>query len=116
MWFLPKGVKRGEGELTLFFDSQTSQESRHQFEEYIATHLQRRALPETVRRRQIFSCSQCFEAITDNQVRRRLERGFSAISCPVCEIEILLISEKVAVGSASVVSEIDPSCKRPTAA
>jgi class 3 adenylate cyclase len=106
--FFLREMKEGEGELTLFFDPLTSSESRRQFEEYVATHLQRRALQETIKRRRIFACSNCSETITDNQAKRRLERGLNSISCPVCDTEISLIDDRKSEAlMPSVVREID---------
>ncbi len=84
----------GRGELTLFFDSAASEETRFQFEEYVQAHLARRALPESLRRRRIFSCPECGEALTDRQAQRRLKRGLKKVHCPVCEREISLMDRK----------------------
>ncbi len=42
-------LEEGQGELTLFFEADAIEATRYQFEDYVATHLQRRALPDTVR-------------------------------------------------------------------
>jgi small GTP-binding protein len=80
----------GHGELALFFDGQASQEMRQQFETYVKTHLERRALPGSVRRRQSFACGSCGVGITDAQVNARRERGFDWIECGVCSTRISL--------------------------
>ncbi len=82
-----KEVEEGRGELTLFFDEFTSNETRYYFEDYVRKHLQRRALHESVGFRRIFRCNCTFIA-DDQLVRLRTERGFNWFSCPVCESRI----------------------------
>lgn len=82
------------GELTLFFDSDAVELTRYQFEEYVESHLQRRAIPDTVWRRRVYSCAKCLELITDSQARRRLERGHSSIRCNVCDTEVSLLDRE----------------------
>src|SRR5262249_32871742 len=60
-------TQEGSGELTLFYDSATTEETKFQFEEYVLSHLLRRALPETVKKRRVFTCPSCREAVTDSQ-------------------------------------------------
>jgi hypothetical protein len=86
-----QGIEDARGELTLFFDRAASEETRFQFEEYVRTHLQRRAIPESVKRRRILECQSCGELITDRQANRRRELGHVAINCPVCETAISLL-------------------------
>lgn len=83
-------MEEGRGELTLFFDSLASNETRVQFEEFVASHLRRRALPESVKRRRIIVCNECGTPLTDLAVSRRRERGFDWISCNVCDTKVLL--------------------------
>ncbi len=78
-------VSEGRGELTLFFDPAASEETRFQFEEFISTHLRRRALPETVNRRRVFVCHECGTPVADLSAKRRRERGHDWIGCNVCE-------------------------------
>ncbi|HEV2765649.1 MAG TPA: TIR domain-containing protein, partial [Pyrinomonadaceae bacterium] len=73
----------GRGELTLFFDA-ASGETRLQFEDYVAAHLRRRALPESVRLRRVVACGACPVVFTDEQVRLCREHGKNDIKCPVC--------------------------------
>ncbi len=87
-------IEEGRGELTLFFDPAAIEETRFQFEEYVHTHLRRRALPESIKRRRIFVCSGCGEPLTDRQARRRRERGFDWLGCPVCEARVSLLDRE----------------------
>ncbi|MCP4699032.1 MAG: TIR domain-containing protein [Gammaproteobacteria bacterium] len=83
-------IEEGKGELALFYDRKTGVKTRLTFEDYIHTHIQRRALHNSIRCRQILVCPECGETITDNQVKHRRERGFTSISCNVCETKIPL--------------------------
>lgn len=102
-------VDEGRGELTLFFDSSATEQTRYQFEEYVRVHLERRAMVETCRRRRIFMCRECCTPVTSLQATKRRERGFNWIDCNVCGERVPLLDreERLAVSSPSVVSEMD---------
>ncbi len=102
-------IGEGRGELTLFYNSMSSEETRLQFEEYVHTHLRRRALIETIHRQRIFECPECSETITERQAKRRRERGFKTINCPVCDNSISLLDreERLTVVLPSTISEMD---------
>lgn len=104
-------VGEARGELTLFFDPATSEESRFQFEEYIRVHLERKALFESIQRRRIFVCHECGTPVLDVAAKRRKERGFIWITCNVCEppvrISLLDREERVKAGRVASISEID---------
>ncbi len=95
-----KFVEDGKGELTLFFDAQTSQETRFHFEEYVRVHLERKALPESIKLRRIFRCNCGFTA-PDQLVRMRTERGFNWFNCPVCETRVDMRDYREQLGSIS---------------
>ncbi|HJU53192.1 MAG TPA: TIR domain-containing protein, partial [Pyrinomonadaceae bacterium] len=119
-------LEEGQGELTLFFEPDAIEATRYQFEDYVAIHLQRRALPDTVSRRRIFVCASCGVPVSDEQSQRRRERGFVEMSCPVCDAKISLLDreERVAAAVAARSSEVvatmdreaDESRNRETAA
>jgi WD40 repeat protein len=90
-------IEEGLAELTLFFDSVASEEVRFQFEDYVQSHLARRALPETIRRKRIFICKTCDTPITELQVERRRERGFDWIACNVCENKVSLLDREARI-------------------
>ncbi len=49
----------GQGKLVVFFDTQASEETRFHFEEYVRVHLERWAIPGSIRRQRIFICDKC---------------------------------------------------------
>lgn len=102
-------IEEGRGELTLFFEPKASEETRLQFEEYVHAHLQRRALSESIKRRRVFACPQCGEAITDRQAQARRERGHRTIDCPVCDTMISLLDreERLADAGEETVQTMD---------
>lgn len=102
-------IEGGRAELSLFFDPRASEETRFQFEEYVHTHLRRRALPDTVRRRRLFTCPDCGTLVTDQQATKRRERGFDAFTCGVCETIVSLRDreERLASADPSAVAEMD---------
>lgn len=104
-------IEEGRGELTLFFDGAASEETRFQFEEYVYSHLLRRALPESIARWRVFMCSnpECATPVTEVQARRRRERGFQWIECNVCGERVSLLDreERLASAHPSRVSEMD---------
>jgi GTPase SAR1 family protein len=99
----------GRGELTLFFTKDASEETCFHFEEYIYSHLQNRALPESIRRWRIFVCSNCGESVPHKYVVERRKRGYDNIKCGVCEAEISLLDreERLSVTHKSRVLEMD---------
>jgi WD40 repeat protein len=104
-------LQEGRGELTLFFDQDASVGTRLQFEQYVHTHLQRRALPESIKMRRIFTCPSCLTPVSDVAARRRRERGFETITCQVCEA-IIPIDDRYqpeAALSTAFLQEVDKS-------
>ncbi len=81
-----RNIGEGRGELILFFDKvePASEETRFYFEEFVQTHLLRKAIPETLKRRRIFSCNKCGFIVTDQLMRIRNELGFNWLDCPGC--------------------------------
>ncbi len=84
-------LDEGEGELALFFDEAVSETTRYQFEDYVAAHLERLALPKSIQRRRIIVCEACNEPIPDSMVKRLRELGRVSIACPVCDAQIFLL-------------------------
>ena len=106
-----QNMGEGLGELTLFFDESASEEARFHFEEYIQTHLQRQALPNSIQRRRTFVCSdsECGFVVSEQLVRIRKKRDFNWVDCPGCGNRILLLDreERFAVVPSSRILEMD---------
>ncbi len=91
--FLNK-VEEGRAELVLFFDEAAGEETRFHFEEYVKTHLERHALPDTIQRRRIFICPKCGTPLDDLSVTRRGQRGFDWMICGVCDTKVSLLDRE----------------------
>jgi GTPase SAR1 family protein len=102
-------IAEGRAELTLFFEQGAREEIGFHFEEYVAVHLQRRALPGTIQRRRIFVCPGCNTPLDDLAVTRRRERGIDWMTCGVCDAKVSLLDreERLAATPVSLVSEMD---------
>ncbi len=79
-------MAEGWGEITLFFDDASIEETRFQFEEFIEAHLERRALRDTIKRRRIFVCPNlgCAVEFTEAQVAQWGRQGKQEVPCPFC--------------------------------
>jgi small GTP-binding protein len=101
----------GQGRLSLFFDKVANEQTRFYFEEYIETHLKRRALPESIKRHRMFTCSMCGIVMPEEIVQSRLKLGFNSLNCPVCESRILLLDreERLIIARSSAIQEMDRS-------
>jgi GTPase SAR1 family protein len=102
-------IDEGRGELILFFDNTASEETQFQFDEYVQTHLNRRALPQSVKRRRIFICGECGTPLTDLHVERRRKRGYDWLNCSVCDSHVMLLDreERLSLNPQSKVPEMD---------
>ena len=100
----------GHGELVVFFDETVSEETRYYFEEYIHKHLVRWALPDSIQRKRIFTCSECGFIVPEQLVQIRSKKGLNWISCPGCEeqkIWLLDREERLTLAQEARVSEMD---------
>jgi WD40 repeat protein/GTPase SAR1 family protein len=104
----------GSGELTLFFDQTANEQTRFHFEEYVQTHLQRKVLPESLRRRRIFVCHECGAVVTEQVVQLRLARNFDWLNCPVCSTAVSLLDgkQRLKEDHASLVQVMDHAADR----
>src|SRR5438105_1538094 len=93
---------------------QANEQTRFEFEQYVYVHLQRKALPESIRRRRMFVCSSCGFAVTDQLVRLKRERGLNWVDCPVCQTRISLLDkeERLTAEPAPAVQEMDRAADR----
>jgi small GTP-binding protein len=78
------------GELTLFHDKRASKDTRFHFQEFVAAHLLRWALPNTVQRIPVFTGNGCGEPVASTTAERRRELGYDWLACPVCGMRVEL--------------------------
>ena len=100
----------GHGELVVFFHETVSEETRYYFEEYIHKHLVRWALPESIQRKRIFTCSECGFIVSEQLVQIRSKKGLNWINCPGCEVQKIWLldrEERLTLAQEARVSEMD---------
>jgi WD40 repeat protein len=102
-------LEEGRGELALFFDGQAGTAARAQFETYVFEHLQLRALPGTLTRRQIRACPNCDFVLPEDLIQRRLKFGATTIRCPACEEAVIPLTEEPTALPEAAVSEMNRS-------
>jgi hypothetical protein len=85
---LLREITESKAELILFYDALASDYTRYQFEEYIYLHLQRRTLPDALKRIISLNCHACGYEISENVIDLRRKRGFSWVACPVCSTRL----------------------------
>jgi DNA-directed RNA polymerase subunit RPC12/RpoP len=83
-------LREGRGEILLFFDAGTSEETQYNLDKFVFLHLSKNAIPDTVTRRRNYTCHVCGTEITDMQVAARRARKLLKMECPVCDSGILL--------------------------
>jgi TIR domain len=88
-----RNIGEGRGNLTLFFDEDASSETRHAFTEYVHLYLLQHALPDGFSVHHVLACSTCHEVISEKTIRRRKERNFDWLPCPVCESRISFVEQ-----------------------
>ena len=102
-------LEEGRGELALFFDERAGAGARAQFETYVAEHLQLRALPGTLTRRQIRACSNCDFVLPEDLIERRVKRGATTIQCPACEESVIPLTEEAPASPEMAVAQMNRS-------
>jgi GTPase SAR1 family protein len=103
-------LEEGRGELALFYDEQTADAARIAFETYVAGHLKLRALPGTVSTQRTRVCSACGYVLPAELIRRRRERGSTAIRCPDCEASIIsLVDDEPSSPGGATAAEMNRS-------
>jgi hypothetical protein len=102
-------LEEGRGELALFFDEQAGRAARAQFEAYVAEHLQLRALPATLARRQIRACPVCGYVLPEDLVQRRLKLRATTIRCPACEESVISLAEEMVARPEAAVAKMNRS-------
>lgn len=91
------------GEISLAF-TRVSAEDRTLLDRFVRGHLDRHAT--AIERARIVICPTCGTEIGERQVAQRLARGFTSLSCPVCDTVIDLEEESDA-GNEAVTSQAE---------
>ena len=89
--FILTSPNEGDGIISIFFEDQTSMESKVLFLRFIHEHLFRNTLADSVDRERIYRCPACREEVENKRaVKIRLEKGKTTITCQYCDTEIPL--------------------------
>ena len=106
---------RGQGELELFFDSETPAPVRQGFLEFVSKHLEARSNPGSVTKRHDHHCAntECLNPFEDRVVKARLAARKKDLLCPICEKKTPLIDLLASPTAAaeSVAVQIDADAK-----
>ncbi|MEP7308572.1 MAG: TIR domain-containing protein [Acidobacteriota bacterium] len=89
------------GSVGVFFDAITETPARELFEQIVARHVDRRAVPGTVQRLRSFVCPKCGYRMNDAATRARLAAALPFIYCENCGSRISLNDEPVAEQAAT---------------
>ena len=87
-------IDEGSGDLALFYQNGAGIGLKAQFEHFIHAHLEKKALPGTFHRQQIFICSNCGTPISEIVTQRVKEHGKTEINCQVCDTPISLVERE----------------------
>ena len=101
----------GRGVLQVGYDEGTAELVRFQFERFVMTHLQRRAIRGTVRRTRLYICPECDVRFSVAQAEKARSRGRISLTCPVDETRVPLDDYYVDLGLShdEVTAEMDAS-------
>ncbi|MCI0691760.1 TIR domain-containing protein [candidate division KSB1 bacterium] len=85
---------RGQGELELFFDSETPASVRQGFLEFVSKHLESKSTPGSVSKRHDYHCinAECRKPFADDLVKARLAARKKNLLCPYCEEKTPLVN------------------------
>ena len=82
-----RDIEDGKAEISLFC-REPEATTRAAFENFVFAHLQRRAVPGSVRQRLIYQCPHCSIEVTKLQADARRRAGYDWMVCNVCEHRI----------------------------
>lgn len=80
--FVREFAGEGHGQLLLFFEPDASEQTRFHFEEYVHSHLLRRAIDDSVELTRHIICAGCSTAVPDRYVRILHDKGKKEFDCP----------------------------------
>jgi len=99
------------GRLVIFYQENPSDETRFNFEEFIESHVRRRAIDGSVVVVRFFVCSNCGDAVPDNYVQRLRVRSLLTFECP-CGSSVSLAEPKERLQYASKIGFMERSADR----
>ncbi len=84
---------RGQGELAVSFDGNTSASVRQGFIEFVGKHLEAKSNPGSVTSRHAYHCANgaCRNPFEDRVVKARLDARKKDLLCPICEAKTPLV-------------------------
>lgn len=111
-----QNLGEGRGELTVFFEDTVPRDTRFYFEAYIATHLRRLAVPDSVKMTPIVSCSICGTIFTSKQIDDRKKLGEAKLTCPICGHTVIIddsdARERMDIRVAASINAMDVAADR----
>lgn len=107
-------TSEGRADLALFYDDETSEETRFHFEQYVETHLQRWAIPGSIQHRRVMVCPYCETLMPHNIVQKRLRVGLDWMNCSCCDnrIELTQLQDLCRIVPLSHIEEMDNAADR----
>ncbi len=107
--------EEARGRLVIFYDEHEGQspsdETRFNFEEFVLSHAELRALEGTVKIVRFFVCDKCGDPVPDSYVKRVRERGVNAFGCP-CGATVSLAHPMEKLRFTSKVAAMEESADR----
>lgn len=103
----------GHGQVLLFFDADASEQTRFHFEEYVHSHLQRRAIEGSVDLVRYFICADCASPVPERYVKILREKGKREFGCPCgARVSVVEPEERRGAKYPSQVAVMDKSADR----
>lgn len=89
-------TEEGQGEITIFFGRTVNKDTKSYFIRFIESHLERRAVRDSISRTNIIACTRCESEMDRRHVELRRTRGQDFINCPVCDLRISIpVAERI---------------------
>ena len=89
-------LEEGRGELSLFFDSKCTRETRGHFEKFILTHLNRWALPDSIKSKTLTACIKCGLPASEQLLAMLADQARDFFECPNCKCVVPIASHREA--------------------
>ncbi|HTD82928.1 MAG TPA: adenylate/guanylate cyclase domain-containing protein [Gemmatimonadaceae bacterium] len=111
--FVREFADEGHGQVLLFFDSEASEQTRFHFEDYVHSHLRRRAIDGSIDLTRYFICVECASPVPERYVKILREKGKREFECP-CGSKVAIVEPEERLGAKypSQVAVMDRSADR----